>query len=72
VRAVEVPIDRKEANPFFNLVSELCERTSIIITSNKGIDEWAEMMDDEIMITAMPDRLLMEPVVQEAPKRIRP
>jgi hypothetical protein len=53
VRAVEVPIDRKEANPFFNLVSELCERTSI-------------------MITAVPDRLLMESVVQEAPKRIRP
>jgi DNA replication protein DnaC len=34
------PIDRKEANLFFNLVSELYERTSIIITSNKGFDEW--------------------------------
>jgi DNA replication protein DnaC len=52
------PIDRKEANMFFNLVSELYERTSIIITSNKGFDEWAEMMGDEIMTTAMLDRLL--------------
>lgn len=52
------PIDRKEANLFFNLVSELYERTSIIITSNKGFDEWAEMMGDQIMTTAMLDRLL--------------
>jgi len=52
------PIDRKEANLFFNLVSELYERASIIITSNKGFEEWAEMMGDEIMTTAMLDRLL--------------
>ncbi|SIR13204.1 DNA replication protein DnaC [Alkalispirochaeta americana] len=52
------PIDRREANMFFNLVSELYERTSIILTSNKGFDEWAEMMGDEIMTTAMLDRLL--------------
>jgi len=41
-----------------NLVSELYERASIIITSNKGFEEWAEMMGDEIMTTAMLDRLL--------------
>jgi len=52
------PIDRKEANLFFNLVSELYERTSIIITSNKGFDQWSEMMGDEVMTTAMLDRLL--------------
>jgi len=52
------PIDRKEANLFFSLVSELYERTSFIITSNKGFDQWAEMMGDEIMTTALLDRLL--------------
>ncbi len=52
------PIDRKEANLFFNLISELYETTSIIITSNKGFDQWSEMMGDEIMTTAMLDRLL--------------
>ncbi len=52
------PIDRKEANLFFNLVSEMYERSSIIITSNKGFDQWSEMMGDKIMTTAMLDRLL--------------
>ena len=52
------PIDRKEANLFFNLISELYEKSSIIITSNKSFDDWAEMLGDEIMTTALLDRLL--------------
>lgn len=52
------PIERREANLFFNLISELYEKASVIITSNKGFDEWAEMMGDEVMTTAMLDRLL--------------
>lgn len=52
------PIDRKEANLFFNLVSELYEKKSIIITSNKGFETWAEMMGDGVMTTALLDRLL--------------
>ncbi len=36
------PIDRKEANLFFNFVSELYEKKSIIITSNKGFESWAK------------------------------
>ena len=52
------PIDRKEANLFFNLISEMYERSSVIITSNKGFDQWSEMMGDKIMTTAMLDRLL--------------
>jgi DNA replication protein DnaC len=52
------PIERKEANKFFNLISELYERTSIIITSNKGFDSWAEMMGDDVLTTALLDRLL--------------
>ncbi|MBA3064886.1 IS21-like element helper ATPase IstB [bacterium] len=52
------PIERKEANLFFNLISELYEKASVIITSNKKFDAWAEMMGDEIMTVAMLDRLL--------------
>jgi len=52
------PIEKREANLFFNLVSELYEKASIIITSNKGFDDWAEMMGDDIMTSAMLDRLL--------------
>ncbi len=52
------PIERKEANLFFNMISELYEKSSIILTSNKSFDSWAEMMGDSIMTTALLDRLL--------------
>lgn len=35
------PIERREANLFFNLVSEMYEKQSIIITSNKSFSVWA-------------------------------
>jgi len=52
------PIEKREANLFFNLISETYEKASIIVTSNKSFESWAEMMDDSIMITALLDRLL--------------
>ena len=52
------PIEKKEANLFFNMISQLYEKTSVIITSNKSFDVWAEMMGDSIMTTALLDRLL--------------
>jgi DNA replication protein DnaC len=52
------PIDKKEANLFFTLISELYEKQSIILTSNKGFDSWAEMLGDTVMTTALSDRLL--------------
>jgi len=52
------PIERREANLFFNLISETYEKLSLIVTSNKSFDAWAEMMGDSIMTTALLDRLL--------------
>lgn len=52
------PIEKREANLFFNLISETYEKASIIVTSNKSFESWAEMMDDSIMTTALLDRLL--------------
>ena len=52
------PIEKREANLFFNLISETYEHVSLIITSNKSFDAWAEMMGDSIMTTALLDRLL--------------
>jgi len=52
------PIERREANLFFNLISEMHEKLSIIITSNKSFENWAEMMGDSVMTTALLDRLL--------------
>lgn len=52
------PIEKREANLFFNMVSQLYEKTTVIITSNKSFESWAEMMGDGIMTTALLDRLL--------------
>ncbi|MEA1965452.1 MAG: ATP-binding protein, partial [Candidatus Aerophobetes bacterium] len=52
------PIEKREANLFFNLISEMYEKLSIVITSNKSFENWAEMMGDSVMTTALLDRLL--------------
>lgn len=52
------PIEKREANLFFNMISELYEKASVVITSNKSFDAWAEMMGDTVMTTALLDRLL--------------
>jgi DNA replication protein DnaC len=52
------PIEKREANLFFSMISEMYEKLSIVITSNKSFDAWAEMMGDSIMTTALLDRLL--------------
>ena len=52
-----LPITATEGNLFFQLVSELQEQTSIIITTNKGFEEWAEFLGDAALTTAVLDRL---------------
>jgi DNA replication protein DnaC len=53
-----LPITKQEANMFFQVVSQLYENTSIIITSNKGFDEWPEFIGDPVITTAILDRLV--------------
>jgi DNA replication protein DnaC len=53
------PLDRKQANLFFRLISNRYERAATIITSNQGIGEWpAIFAGDETLTTAILDRLL--------------
>jgi DNA replication protein DnaC len=52
------PITREQANRFFNFISDTYERASIIFTTNKEIPEWAEVMGDPVLTTAMMDRIL--------------
>ncbi|GAB6277737.1 MAG: IS21-like element IS21 family helper ATPase IstB [Rectinema sp.] len=52
------PITRDEANKFFTLISDLYERTSLIFTTNKRIDEWTEVMGDPVLTAALLDRIL--------------
>lgn len=51
-------MDSKEANLFFHLINELYDKTSIILTSNKGPDQWGELLGDQGITTAILDRLL--------------
>lgn len=52
------PVKKEEAVGFFNLINALHEKTSIIITTNKAPTEWAKTLDDEVLATALLDRLL--------------
>ena len=53
------PMSRFEASLFFRLVSHRYGRGSILITTNKGIQEWPEVLaGDEVLATAILDRLL--------------
>jgi DNA replication protein DnaC len=52
------PIEKREANLLFSMISEPYEKVPLIVTSNKSFESWAEMMGDTVMITALLDRLL--------------
>lgn len=53
------PMTRHEASLFFRLVSHRYERGAILITTNKGVDAWPEILaGDEVLATAILDRLL--------------
>jgi DNA replication protein DnaC len=51
-------MDQREANLFFHLINHLYERSSIILTSNKSPEEWADLIGDKGITTAILDRLL--------------
>jgi len=57
------PIDRYECNLFFRFVANRYEKASTIITSNKAFSEWTELFQDEVIVTAILDRLLHHSVV---------
>ena len=52
-----INLDKEDANLFFQLVTDLYEQASIILTSNKGFEEWAEFLGDAALTTAVLDRL---------------
>lgn len=53
-----LPVNRQEANMFYQLVSHFYQQTSVIVTSNKGFEEWAEFLGDTAITTAILDRLI--------------
>lgn len=51
-------MEKSEANLFFQLVNKLYGQTSLIITSNKGPEDWGELLGDPAITTAILDRLV--------------
>jgi DNA replication protein DnaC len=52
------PVEHKQAVSLFNLIDHLHQQASLIVTTNKSPDEWAKVLDDEVLATAILDRLL--------------
>jgi DNA replication protein DnaC len=53
-----LPITRTGAMLFFQLMSRRYEHAATVLTSNKGFDEWGEVFGDEVMASALIDRLV--------------
>ena len=53
-----MPMKKEEAVAFFNLVNLLYENASLVITTNKAPTEWVEILQDEVLATALLDRIL--------------
>ena len=52
------PVTQPDAVAFFNLINELHNKTSLIITTNKSPKEWADILNDPVLTTALLDRIL--------------
>src|ERR1700722_10695211 len=53
-----LPINRTGAVLFFQLMNKRFERASTVLTSNKGFEEWGEVLGDDVMAAALIDRVL--------------
>ncbi len=51
-------LEKKQAVQLFNFINHLHEKASFIITTNKSPEEWVKMLDDEVIATALLDRIL--------------
>ena len=53
-----MPITREQANLLFQLISMRYEKGSIILTSNYNFDEWGRIFEDNVVASAIIDRLV--------------
>lgn len=51
-------LDKQQAVALFNFINHLHEKASFIVTTNKSPEDWVKMLDDEVIATALLDRLL--------------
>lgn len=55
---MNLTVDREDGNLLFAFVNAVYESTSFIITTNRSPVEWAQALGDEVLATALLDRLL--------------
>lgn len=53
-----LPLSREDASLLFRLIQRRYEKASLILTSNKGFIDWGEVFGDQVLATAILDRLL--------------
>jgi hypothetical protein len=53
-----LPLERQAANLLFALVSRRYERGSIIVTSNRALEAWGEILGDAMVAATLIDRLV--------------
>jgi DNA replication protein DnaC len=53
-----LPVNRDGAVLFFQLINTRYEHASTVLTSNKGFEEWGDILGDEVMAAALIDRLM--------------
>jgi DNA replication protein DnaC len=58
-----LPLQSGGANLFFQLINARYERGAMILTSNRGFGEWAEIFGDAVVASALLDRLLHHAIV---------
>src|SRR2546423_5810007 len=81
-----LPLDQASANWIFQVVSRRYEKSSpIVLTSNRGCSDWGQVFADQVVASAIVDRLIHNAVVvnirgrsyrmranQEAPPTLAP
>jgi DNA replication protein DnaC len=58
-----LPLPAEAASALFQVVSQRYLKTSIVITTNRGVGAWGDILGDTTVAAAMPDRLLHRSVV---------
>ncbi|MHC4137479.1 MAG: ATP-binding protein, partial [Planctomycetota bacterium] len=52
------PLDQLLADAFYRIIASRYERGSLVVTSNKSFESWAEVFPDAVIASAVLDRLV--------------
>ena len=67
-----LPLPAEAASALFQVISQRYLKTSIVLTSNRGVGSWGEILGDTTVAAALLDRLLHRSVVPHPRRRLLP